>query len=81
MCAADFRLRVDVPFPFSVTPTRVLEAAGNAAVKEVLAQLMDVLARSMVSDHKLWLQEGEGTSVRIETPGAGSECLAVPVQV
>lgn len=56
-CQADFQLTVDIPFPFSLTPAPVLQATGNAAVKTVVAQLMDVLARSMVTDHKVWLLE------------------------
>lgn len=51
---SDFGLVVDVPFPFSLTPTPALEAAGNAASQRILDELMDVLGRAVVKDHRRW---------------------------
>ena len=55
--SAQFDLRVDVPFPISLTPRPLIEGTGNAACQRVLATLMDTLCSSIVRDHALWSQE------------------------
>jgi hypothetical protein len=48
--AANLELFVDMPFPFSMTPKPIMEAAGNTVVQALLGQLMPAFAEIMVAD-------------------------------
>ena len=51
---ADMELLVDVPFPFSLTPTPVFEAGGSLVVNAMMTAMMGTFTESVVADYQAW---------------------------
>lgn len=43
-------LKVDMPFPFNLTPKPIMEGMGSAVMSAMLGPLMDTFAKKMVQD-------------------------------
>eukprot|EP00892_Ulva_mutabilis_P006082 jgi/Ulvmu1/3846/UM018_0062.1 len=43
-------LKVDMPFPFSLTPKPIMEGTGSAVMSAMLGPLMDTFTSKMVQD-------------------------------
>jgi Protein of unknown function (DUF1997) len=60
---ADLEVKVDLPAPFSFTPTSILEATGNGLLKSVLVTIKQRLMHQLLADYRRWVnlqtQEGE----------------------
>jgi len=51
---ADLQVKVDVPFPFSLTPAPVLETTGNGLLKSVLVRIKGKLMHQLLLDYRQW---------------------------
>lgn len=43
-------LKVDMPFPFNMTPKPIMEGTGSAVMSAMLGPLMDTFTKKMVQD-------------------------------
>lgn len=51
---ADLEVQVELPLPFSLTPTPILEAAGNSLLKSVLLTIKQRLQHHLLADYQRW---------------------------
>ena len=51
---ADLNVQVDVPMPLALTPTPILEAAGNGLLKSVLLTVKQRLMHHLLADYRAW---------------------------
>lgn len=54
---ADLEVIVELPLPFSLTPTPILEAAGNALLKSVLLTIKQRLLHQLLADYCCWVND------------------------
>ena len=59
---ADLKVKVDVPFPLSLTPAPVLENTGNSLLKSVLARIKKKLMHQLLLDYRQWANQDAMTS-------------------
>lgn len=52
---ADLEVQVDLPLPFSLTPTPILETAGNGLLKSVLLTIKQRLLNQLLADYRRWV--------------------------
>lgn len=52
---ADLEVIVELPLPFSLTPTPILEAAGNGLLKSVLLTIKQRLLHQLLADYCCWV--------------------------
>jgi hypothetical protein len=52
---ADLEVQVDLPLPFSLTPTPILETAGNGLLKSVLLTIKQRLLSQLLADYRCWV--------------------------
>jgi Protein of unknown function (DUF1997) len=52
---ADLEVKVDLPPPFSFTPTPILETAGNGLLKSVLLTVKQRLLHQLLTDYRRWV--------------------------
>lgn len=62
---ADLEVQVELPLPFSLTPTPILEAAGNSLLKSVLLTIKQRLLHHLLADYQRWVSD--------QNAGIGSE--------
>lgn len=51
---ADLKVRVDIPFPLSMTPQPILETTGNGLLKSVLLRIKQKLMHQLLFDYRQW---------------------------
>lgn len=51
---ADLKVRVDIPFPLSMTPQPIIETTGNGLLKSVLLRIKNKLMHQLLSDYRQW---------------------------
>ncbi|MEQ9670613.1 DUF1997 domain-containing protein [Coleofasciculus sp. G2-EDA-02] len=51
---ADLKVRVDVPFPISLTPQPIIEKTGNGLLKSVLLRIKQKLMHQLLLDYSQW---------------------------
>lgn len=51
---ADLKVRVDIPFPLSLTPQPILETTGNGLLKSVLLRIKQRLMHQLLLDYHQW---------------------------
>lgn len=56
---ADLEVIVELPLPFSLTPTPILEAAGNGLLKSVLLTIKQRLLHQLLADYCCWVSNKE----------------------
>jgi hypothetical protein len=56
---ADLKVQVELPLPFSLTPTPILEAAGNGLLKSVLLTIKQRLLHQLLVDYRRWVNDSE----------------------
>ena len=54
---ADLEVQVELPLPFSLTPTPILEAAGNSLLKSVLLTIKQRLLHHLLADYQRWVSD------------------------
>lgn len=54
---ADLEVKVELPPPFSLTPTPILEAAGNGLLKSVLLTIKQRLLYQLLADYRRWVSD------------------------
>ena len=54
---ADLEVIVELPLPFSLTPTPILEAAGNGLLKSVLLTIKQRLLHQLLADYCCWVSD------------------------
>lgn len=54
---ADLEVQVELPLPFSLTPTPILEAAGNGLLKSVLLTIKQRLLHQLLADYQRWVSD------------------------
>ena len=54
---ADLEVQVELPLPFSLTPTPILEAAGNSLLKSVLLTIKQRLQHHLLADYQRWVSD------------------------
>lgn len=52
---ADLEVQVELPLLFSLTPTPILEAAGNSLLKSVLLTIKQRLLHHLLADYQRWV--------------------------
>jgi hypothetical protein len=74
---ADLEVKVELPPPFSLTPTFILEAAGNGLLKSVLLTIKQRLLHQLLADYRCWVSDKneetgaeQGSVVASNTPTA-----------
>lgn len=65
LATADLVLKVDVPFPFNLTPSAVFEAGGNLVVNSLVSGLMDPFSRSVVDHYEQWARQQQDIPARV----------------
>lgn len=56
---AELEVIVELPLPFSLTPTPILEAAGNGLLKSVLLTIKQRLLHQLLADYCCWVSDNE----------------------
>ncbi|EDX73573.1 hypothetical protein MC7420_3747 [Coleofasciculus chthonoplastes PCC 7420] len=51
---ADLKVRVDIPFPLSMTPQPIIETTGNGLLKSVLLRIKQKLMHQLLLDYRQW---------------------------
>ena len=51
---ADLNVEVELPFPLQLTPTPLLETAGNGLLKSVLQRIKQRLLSQLLQDYRQW---------------------------
>lgn len=59
---ADLEVQVELPLPFSLTPTPILEAAGNGLLKSVLLTIKQRLLHQLLADYQNWVNDKDEVS-------------------
>jgi hypothetical protein len=54
---ADLEVIVELPLPFSLTPTPILEAAGNGLLRSVLLTIKQRLLHQLLADYQSWVSD------------------------
>jgi len=54
---ADLEVIVELPLPFSLTPTAILEAAGNGLLRSVLLTIKQRLLHQLLADYQSWVSD------------------------
>lgn len=54
---ADLEVKVELPLPFSLTPTPILEATGNGLLKSVLLTIKQRLLHQLLADYSAWVSD------------------------
>lgn len=54
---ADLEVKVELPLPFSLTPTPILEATGNGLLKSVLLTIKQRLLHQLLTDYSSWVND------------------------
>jgi len=70
---ADLEVQVELPFPFSLTPTPIIEAAGNGLLKSVLLTIKQRLLHQLLVDYSRWVSDTKEIRGRTEAGGTGGE--------
>lgn len=52
---ANLEVQVELPPPFSLTPTPIVEAAGNGLLKSVLLTIKQRLLHQLLTDYRRWV--------------------------
>jgi len=63
---ANLTVRVDLPPPLWLTPTPLLEAAGNGLLKSVLITIKQRLQHQLLADYQIWASGQETKTNQIE---------------
>lgn len=63
---ADLEVQVELPFPFSLTPTPILEAAGNGLLKSVLMTIKQRLLHQLLVDYSRWVSDNNNEATGYE---------------
>ena len=58
---ADLRVRVDIPFPLSLTPQPIIETTGHGLLKSVLVRIKQKLMHQLLLDYHQWANAGRQT--------------------
>ncbi|MEQ9357123.1 DUF1997 domain-containing protein [Coleofasciculus chthonoplastes] len=58
---ADLKVRVDIPFPLSMTPQPIIETTGNGLLKSVLLRIKHKLMHQLLLDYRQWANAARQT--------------------
>jgi hypothetical protein len=67
---ADLQVRVELPPPLWLTPTPILETAGNGLLKSVLLTIKQRLMSQLLADYQRWARTERNTDVDGVVSGA-----------
>ncbi len=56
---ADLEVKVELPFPLSLTPKPILEATGNGLLKSVLLTIKQRLLHQLLEDYINWVSDNQ----------------------
>jgi hypothetical protein len=56
---ADLEVKVELPFPLSMTPQPIVEATGNGLLKSVLMTIKQRLLHQLLADYRSWVNDNQ----------------------